>query len=150
MTCLRFPGFAAIRRGDDRAKRSDRPTIQPAFRSERDGEEMIANAGLSQHPFVAAVCRRHHDAARAGDHQARPVFDVHPVQRCVGGTLLFLPFETAVVCMQDDAVGTDRPTVALVRRESYRVDRVSLRQRVLPLPAAKRILRAANNSRSKQ
>src|SRR5918999_6281267 len=96
MTRLWFPRLAAVGGSDDRTKRSDRPTQQPASGREGHCEKMIANAGLSQHPFVAAVGGRHHDAARARDDYTRAVFDVHSVERRVGGTLLFLPFESAV------------------------------------------------------
>ena len=65
---------------------------------------MIANAALSQDPFIAAVVGRENDTARAGDHQALAIFDVYPIQSRVGRTRLFFPIKTAVVGREHDAV----------------------------------------------
>ena len=83
MTRLRFPGLAAVARRDDRAKRSDRPTVQWILGCEYDSEQMIAYAGFAKSPLVAAVCSRHHDAACAGDYHARATLNVHAVKRRV-------------------------------------------------------------------
>src|SRR5690242_772143 len=141
MTSLLFPRLAAVSGGDDRAERSHSPTHRRILRCEGDREKMIAHTRVAQQPFAAAVRRRHYDAARAADNHARAVFDVHPVERRVGGALLFLPFEAAVVSAEDDAVRTDGPTAGFVWRKSDGVDRVALREWILPLPATQRVLR---------
>src|SRR5256885_10055717 len=102
---------------------------------------MIANAGRPQLPFAAAVRGGKNDAPRAADHQARTVFHVETIKRRVSRTFLFFPLETAVAGGDDGAVCADRPAVTFVSRESDRVDSVSLWQWILPLPAAKWILR---------
>jgi len=79
MTRLLFPGLAAVNGCNDGPERSDGPTVQRTLRREGDREKMIAHAGIAQHPFTAAVRRRHNDAACAADHDARAVFYVHPV-----------------------------------------------------------------------
>lgn len=85
MTRLRFPGLAAVARRDDGAKRSHGPTVQRILGREYDRKKMIAYAGFTKCPLVAAVCSRHHDAPCAGDYDARAILDVHAVQRRVGG-----------------------------------------------------------------
>ena len=140
LTGLLFPGLAAVGSRDDRTKRADSPTEQWILRRKSHCEEMIANAGLTQYPSAAGVCRRQNDAARACDHDTRTIFDVEAVERCVRRVKLLLPLKSAVVGREHDAIRADRPTALLVRRKSDCVDGISLRKRVLPLPAAKWIL----------
>ena len=86
LTGLLFPRLAAVDSRDDRTKRADGPTEQWILRCKRNGEEMIANAALTQYPSAAAVCRSQNDAARACDHNARTILDVQAVQSCVSRT----------------------------------------------------------------
>ena len=140
MTVLLLPRPAAIDSDDDRAERAHRPAEQWILRRERNCEKMIVNATRSQHPLAATVRGRENNAARAGDHHARAVFDVEPVESCIRWARLFFPVKTAVVGREYDAVRADGPTALLVWGKFDPVDRVSLWEWVLPLPAAKRIL----------
>src|SRR6185503_4238381 len=53
---------------------------------------------------------------------------------------LFFPIESAVVRREYDAARADRPAAFPIRGKSDGVDRVSLWERVLPLPTAKWVL----------
>ena len=81
---LLFPGEAAVCRGDDSSERADSPAMQGTVGSERHREEMISDTRGSTNPTHAAVNRREHQAAGAGDYGARSIFYVKPIQRRVG------------------------------------------------------------------
>src|ERR1043165_2583859 len=101
---------------------------------------MIAHPARSHYPTLAAVAGREPAAARARNHDARTILHVKTVERRDRRTSLLFPLKAAVVRRQHDSVRADGPAVSLVRREPDGADGIALRQRILPLPATRRIL----------
>src|ERR1041384_4755582 len=101
---------------------------------------MILYAAPSHYPAIAAVVGRQHHSARARNHDSRAILHAKAVERGDRRTSLLSPLKTAVVRRQHDTVGADGPAVSLVRRKPDGADGIPLRQRILPLPAARRIL----------
>src|SRR5438552_10476047 len=93
-------------------------------------------------PFLSAAFRRDDDPTRADCKCALPIKNVKAVEGGNQARMLARPFKSAVRGVQNHAISADGPSVALVARETDRADRVPLRQRVLPFPAAVKVLRA--------
>jgi len=83
---------------------------------------MIANTARPDYPLLAAIVRRHDDAARPGNYNARTVFGVDAVKRGIRRTGLFLPLKTAVARGKHNSVVTNGPTVFLIGCKSDGVD----------------------------
>jgi hypothetical protein len=75
-------------------------------------------------------------AARADGDRLILIFDVKPIKRRRQRRALRVPIETAIIRAQNCAVGADRPAVRLIHGEANGMDRIALRQRILPEPAS--------------
>src|SRR6266850_1508193 len=141
-TLLQRPGFAAISRVDDAAVSTDRPAVRRIVGRESDRVEMIFRRRGYLSPFLSAVLRGHDDATRADCKRALPIQNVKTVEGGNQTRVLARPFKSAVGGVENYSVCADGPTMTLVGGEADRADRVPLRQRVLPFPAAVKVLRA--------
>src|ERR1700674_2826840 len=145
-TLLQRPGFAAVSRVDDAAVSADRPALRRIVRRESDRVKMIFRRRGNLSPFLSAVFRRDDDPTRADCKRALAIKNIKAVEGGNQTRVLARPFKSAVRSVENHAISADRPTVALVARESDRADRVALRQRVLPFPSAIEVLRAGTGS----
>ncbi len=108
--------------------------MQWIFGCERQAKKMVSSAGCSGDPLSAAVSGCENQAAGAGNNCARLVLNVKAVERDVHGGELLLPGKATVAGAKNRPVGSDGPTAFLVRGKLDRVNRVPLRQWILPLP----------------
>src|SRR5712692_5336269 len=145
-TLLQRPGFAAISRGDDATVSANSPAMLRIVGRESDRVQMIFRRRGDRSPFLAAVLRRHHNAAGAHCKRVLPIKNEKTVEGCDQTRVLTRPFKPAVRSVENRSVCPDRPTVTLIVGETNRADRVSLRQGVLPFPSTIEVLRACNLS----
>src|ERR1041384_5175311 len=85
-------------------------------------------------PAFAAIFRKQNRAARADCERALTIENEEAIEGDGSARCLSLPTEAAVTGPQNHAVSADSPAVQLVRREANTVDRIALRQRILPFP----------------
>src|SRR5947209_2774755 len=90
----------------------------------------------SKRPSLAAVVSGEHYASRPNGNGSLTVNDMQAVERGDDGRDLSLPVKTPVARVEYGAITAHCPSVTLIASESDGVDRVSLRQRVLPQPPA--------------
>ena len=135
-TFLCDPGQPAIGRRDDATVSTDCPTMRGTVRGEGNRVEMIFGRRVDLSPFLAAIFRDCNRAARADNYRAPGVLNVKSIKTHDHSRVLARPLKAAVRGIKNHSVCAHRPTVALVTGETDRADGVTLRSRVLPLPAA--------------
>jgi hypothetical protein len=91
-------------------------------------------------PFLSRVFRSQHHAPRAHNNRALPIENVEAVERDDRAGMLALPLKATVVRIQNYAVRSNCPTMALVVSKPNGADGVSLWQGILPFPSAIRTL----------
>src|SRR5687768_13580225 len=129
---LRGPRQAAVRTLQDSTVGARCPSGD-AGRADR--VKMVLRVGPCGPPFVTTVVGHEDAATPADDHGRTAIFDVDRGKRKVQRKSLSLPGESAVLCAKDRVVGTDGKTGELIFCEMDRIERISLRQRILPDPA---------------
>src|SRR5687768_10896319 len=96
---------------------------------------MILRVVLYRPPFLSAVVGGKNASACSDDDGVPFIFDKDRRKRQIEWNGLTLPGKSAVLCSQNGIVSTDREAGQLVSREMDGVERIALRQRILPNPA---------------
>ena len=105
-------------------------------------------------PWAWAIARGHKPVENRGwstdHHGPLPVENVKAVETHDRSCVLAFPLKAAIVGAKNYAVRADRPTMALVIRETNCADRVALRQGVLPFPSPIAALSKSNRRPAKR
>src|SRR5690606_648930 len=123
------------------------------IRAERNIIKMIASIDLRLSPIAAAVVGHINTAAGSDHDRVSRIEREHAAKRLFDRKKLSFPREAAVGRMQDRVVRADRKAVPLVRGKMYRINGISLRQRILPDPSAalgRRIRRTNGKNRGRK
>src|ERR1043166_9629775 len=138
---LSFPSRAAIDGFHYPAIRAADPSRRGIVWRKRDAVEMIACVNRNRLTNVSAVLRREDRAASADDKRLIVVADKHAGERDVRERRLLVPMKTAVCRSQDRVVRAHCEARLVVLRKMDRIQRITLRQRILPDPSKPGFLR---------
>ena len=144
------PGRAAVTRRQDATIGSDRPTAARIIGSEGNRIKMIFRLRLNRIPALAGVARFQDQAARADRKHVLGIKHIQAVQVVDETGRLVVPTKTAVGRIKNHSIRAHRPAMKFVAGKSNRVDRVALRQRVLPFPTAVACLRSEQRADDRQ
>ena len=135
-TFLQGPRDAAVSCRDERTVTTGGPAVCGIVRSKSDRKQMILCRCLDSAPAPTAIRGHQDDTARTHGKRAPTRLNVESIQVSQRSRVLSLPFKAAIGAVENYAIRTDGPAMAFVFREPNRIDRIALRARVLPLPAA--------------
>src|SRR5690606_22161013 len=129
--------------------RSDGPSGKFIFTAKVNIVKMVAslNPGLS--PFTTTVFGDINTAACSDNYGISGIANKNTAKRLVFRQKLPLPRKTAVSRMKYRVVRTDSKTAPFVIGEIYRIDRISLRQRILPDPSTAELCRTGSCGHNK-
>ena len=96
---------------------------------------MIFRLGLRRTPDAPTIVRKKYSAACSDDDRILFVFDVNRRDRQIERERLTLPREPAVLCSKYRVIVPDRETRKLIFCKMNCVERIALRERILPCPA---------------